>query len=112
MLNVLTSQVPFDAKLTTGLMTFCIGMLIIFLGITVIVICVKIAGFFLSGQKSKEKIEEEQPKQEEVKTVEPVVVSDGIPKHVKVAIIGAITAYYFENQKSNCEFIVKKIKRY
>jgi hypothetical protein len=49
---------------------------------------------------------------EEKPIEQPVEISNDIPAHVKVAIIGAITAYYFENQKSNCEFVVKKIKRY
>ncbi len=110
--TLLTSAVPFDAKLTEGLLTFCIGMLVIFFGIAVIVICVKFAGYFFTTKKDEPK-NQEQPKKVEEKPIEqPIEISNDIPAHVKVAIIGAITAYYFENQKSNCEFVVKKIKRY
>ena len=54
-------------------------------------------------EKKVEKVEE--PK---------VVVEEGIPEKVKVAIIAAISAYYFNNSenKSNCDFVVKKIKRF
>ncbi|MBQ9782767.1 MAG: OadG family protein [Clostridia bacterium] len=112
MLNtLLTSAIPFEAKLTEGLLTFCIGMVVIFFGIALIVICVKLAGYLFSTNKEQPK--KEQPKKVEEKPIEqPVVVSNDIPNHVKLAIIGAITAYYYENQKSNCEFVVKKIKRY
>ena len=114
MLNtLLTSQIPFDEKLTQGLLTFFIGMLVIFLGIAIIVLCVTLAGKAFSAQKDKPIVKEE-PKKEEVTKVasQPVEISNDIPTHVKLAIIGAISAYYFENQKSNCEFVVKKIKRY
>ena len=52
-----------------------------------------------------------QPAAQQEVVVAPVV-EEGIPEHIKVAIIGAITAYYFENNKSNCDFIVRKIKRF
>ena len=111
MLNtLLTSQISFDEKLTQGLLTFFIGMFIVFLGIAIIVLCVTIAGKAFSIQKEPKKVE--QPKQEEIVTIQPVETSNEIPNHVKVAISAAISAYYFENQKSNCDFIVKKIKRY
>ena len=111
MLNtLLTSQISFSEKLTQGLLTFFIGLFVIFLGITIIVVFVTLAGKILSTA-DKKKVEK-QTKQVEVKQTEEVAVSNEIPTHVKLAIIGAISAYYFENQKSNCEFVVKKIKRY
>ncbi len=111
MLNtLLTSQISFSEKLTQGLLTFFIGLFVVFLGITIIVVFVTLAGkVFSSTEKQKVK---DTPKQVEVKQTEEVAVSNEIPTHVKLAIIGAISAYYFENQKSNCEFVVKKIKRY
>ena len=111
MLNtLLTSQIPFGEKLTQGLLTFFIGVFVVFLGITIIVVFVTLAGKVFSS--TKEKKVKETKKQVEVKQTQEVVVSNEIPTHVKLAIIGAISAYYFENQKSNCEFVVKKIKRY
>ena len=86
-------------------------MIVVFLGIAIIVFFVTLAGKVFSAQKET-KVKVEEPKQVEVKQTQEVVVSNEIPTHVKLAIIGAISAYYFENQKSNCEFVVKKIKRY
>ncbi len=108
--SLLTSQIQNNDPLTQGLLTFFIGIIVVFLGITIIVFFVTLAGKVFSLSKEKKNIE--QPKQVGVKQTEQVDVSNDIPTHVKVAIIGAISAYYFENQKSNCEFVVKKIKRY
>ena len=95
-----------------GAKTFVMGMLVIFLGITIIVLSVKIAGYFFNNSNDKaEKVEKVKEETKPVETVAPVV-EEGIPEHIKVAIIGAITAYYFENNKSNCDFIVRKIKRF
>ncbi len=113
MLNLL-SKIDKMSEITGGLYTFILGILVIFLGITIIVVFVTLAGkFFSSGKKStstetKKEISPvkiEQPKKVEVEN------SDSIPEHIKVAIVAAISAYYQET-KSNCDFIVKKIKRF
>lgn len=113
MLNLLASKVDKMPELTGGLYTFVLGLLVIFFGITIIVVFVSIAGKIFSAGEAKE------PKQPKVKVEKPVVVekveepvvSNDVPDHIKVAIIAAISAYY-EETKSNCDFIVKKIRRF
>ena len=109
MLNLLTKVNKMD-PVPSGLYTFVLGMLVVFLGIAIIVVFVSIAGKIFSVEK-KQKVKTE-PKKAEVKE-EPVIVEtdDEVPEHVKVAIVAAITAYY-EEAKSNCDFVVKKIRRF
>ena len=115
MLNLL-AKVNKMEPVPGGLYTFVLGMLVVFLGIAVIVIFVSIAGKIFSSGETKEVKEPKQPK---VKVEKPVVVekveapvdNGEVPDHIKVAIVAAITAYY-EEKKSNCDFIVKKIRRF
>ena len=112
MLNLLANKVDKMPEVLGGLYTFVLGMVVIFLGITIIVLFVALAGKILN--KSEDSKEVKQPKVEEKPVVETVVeVADDseIPDHIKVAIVAAITAYY-EEAKSNCDFIVKKIRRF
>ena len=106
MLNQLLANSPLES----GAITFILGLVITFLGITVIVIFVSLAGKLFNKT-----VKDEKPvRVKEVKVVEkaPEIKRDDVPEHVKVAIIAAISAYYYENQpKSNCDFIVKRIKR-
>ena len=112
MLNLL-AKVNKMEPVPGGLYTFVLGMLVVFLGIAIIVIFVSIAGKIFSTGETKE------PKQPKVKVEKPVVVekveapvdNGEVPDHIKVAIVAAITAYY-EEKKSNCDFIVKKIRRF
>ena len=112
MLNLL-AKVNKMEPVPGGLYTFVLGLLVVFLGITIIVIFVSIAGKIFSSGETKE------PKQPKVKVEKPVVVekveapvdNGEVPDHIKVAIVAAITAYY-EEKKSNCDFIVKKIRRF
>ncbi len=112
MLNLLASKVDKMPAVTGGLYTFVLGLLVVFFGIAIIVVFVTIAGKIFSTGESKEvkqpKVEVEKPVVLE-KVVAPV--DDGeVPDHIKVAIIAAISAYY-EEAKSNCDFVVKKIRR-
>ena len=103
-----------------------IGFLIVFLGITIIIFIIWLIGLilrktnnlaFLSKFKvkckaafsnRKKKKSEGTEKQEKTE----IVASDGedISDEVKVAIIAAIMAYYSE-EKPQCEFKVKRIRR-
>ncbi|MBO5888798.1 MAG: OadG family protein [Clostridia bacterium] len=106
MLNQLLANGPIEA----GLLTFVLGMLVTFFGIAVIVICVSLAGKIFNKTTSNKptKVIEEKPAPAPV----PVVQSDDVPEHVKVAIIAAISAYYYADEpKSTCDFIVRRIKR-
>ena len=106
MINQLLANAPIE----DGLLTFVLGLFITFLGITIIVICVAIAGKFFNKNTVEKpiKVKEEKP----APAPAPVIESDDVPEHVKVAIIAAIMAYYKEEQpKSTCDFIVRRIKR-
>ena len=101
--NLLASQ------FFTGAYTFVLGMLVVFLGIAIIVVFVSLTGNVFS------KVDKQKVKQEQVKNVEPKIpqnVNDkDIEEEVKVAIIAAISAYYFNKSNSKCDFIVRKIRK-
>ncbi len=89
---------------TTVLFVFLIGVLIIFLGMTVIILALQLMGKIFDKINNKP--------QKEIKTVTPTeqTTNLSVDEKTKAAIIGAIYMYYL-NEGSNCEFIVKKIKR-
>ena len=105
-MNLLALEGMNDA--TTVLFVFLIGVLIIFLGMTVIILTLQIMGKVFdkinnkSKKESKPVIVSQQPEQE-AKTQE-------VDEKIKAAIIGAIYMYYL-NEGSDCEFVVRKIKR-
>ena len=112
MLNLLADKVDKMSEVAGGLYTFVLGMVVVFLGIAIIVLFVTLAGKVFNANDNKK--ETKQPKAEVkpvVETVEEVADNGEIPDHIKVAIVAAITAYY-EEAKSNCDFVVKKIRRF
>ena len=93
-----------------------IGFVVVFLGIVLIIFIIWLIGLILRKtnnlaflnklnikNKFKKKAVEEQPSQ--IYNEE-----DGVPDEVKAAIVAAIMAYY-DNEKPDCEFIVRRIKR-
>ena len=106
--NLLESTASFGEKAADGAITFLIGMAVIFLGMTVLILCV--TGFGKIADAIAKKTEKKaETKNEEVKT-EITVSDDEIPEDIRVAIIAAVSAYYAESGSKN-EFTVKKIKR-
>lgn len=99
------------STLLTGLYTFFIGIAVVFLGITIIVILVQIAGkIFAINEKRKNTIKNN--KQDTIKENNIVLKKDNdVSDEIKAVIIATISMYYFENNQSNCDFIVKKIKK-
>ena len=100
--------------LGNGALVFLVGLLVVFSGICIIVLSIILVGKVLTklnlGETTTTTTETATELKEEV--VEEVVEeSDGIPAEIKVAIIAAVTSYYFTEAKSKCDFIVKKIKR-
>lgn len=95
-----------------------IGLLIVFVGIVIIIGIIWLVGLIMRKTNNLEFLTKKKgmkPKAEDNTTLAPVsagtAVEDGeIPDEVKVAIIGAIMAYYQE-QEGHCEFTVKRIKR-
>jgi sodium pump decarboxylase gamma subunit len=105
MLNQILAMAP----VFQGLYTMILGVAVVFLGIALIVLCVAIAGkFFNKPQTPKiKKLKEEKKEVIEVKAQD-----EQLPAHVKVAIVAAISAYYFNQEpQTKCDFVVKKIKR-
>lgn len=105
MFNLLANSLVME-----GLKTFLLGILVVFFGITIIVLCVYGAGALFKKFDAVKEKKAEAPATK-LNEEEKVVVEVGeVPEHVKVAIVAAISAYYF-SEKSNCDFKVKKIKR-
>ncbi len=92
-----------------SLFVFFTGLIVVFLGITILILCVYGVGAIMKrtgGKESKEKVKVK----EEPKAVASADEGE-IPAHVKAAIVAAVTAYYGSAGNSECEFRVKKIKR-
>ena len=110
---MLNQILDINEKFNDGTLTFILGLLVTFLGIAIIIFFVTIVGKFFNKRFKDDK----QPKKvETANTVNiapvSVVKNEEISPQVKAAIIAAISAYYFTNEnKSTCDFIVKKIKR-
>ena len=94
-----------------------IGFAVVFMGIVLIIFIIWLIGLilrktnnlaFLNKLNLKNKFKKR--RKEEEKPEEPAKVNDEIPDEVKAAIIAAIMAYY-DNEKPECEFVVKRIKR-
>lgn len=106
--NLLESTASIGERAADGAITFLIGMVVIFLGMTVLILCV--TGFGKIADAIAKRTEKKaETKKEEVKT-EITVSDDEIPEDIRVAIIAAVSAYYAESGSKN-EFTVKKIKR-
>ena len=89
------------------LVTLFLGTAIVFFGIIILILAITIIGKIINAKKEKP---EEEKRVVQAPPAPAPVVEQGIPEHVKVAIMAAIYAYYSENQEK-CEFTVKKIIR-
>ena len=100
--------------LGNGALVFLVGLLVVFAGILVLVLSITLVGKIITKFKIGETTTTIETVTETVTEVEEAVVveeSDGIPAEIKVAIIAAVTSYYFAENKSKCDFVVKKIRR-
>ena len=93
-----------DTPLGNGIFVFVLGMLVIFLGMIIIVLAV--SGFGKIFNRSKFDKKSTSVSQTQVVPNK----SEEILEHHKVAIVAVISQYYF-NEKSRCDFVVKKIKK-
>lgn len=94
-----------------------IGFCVVFIGIVLIILIIWLIGLvlrktnnlaFLNKIKLKKIFIKE--KKEEIKSEEIKEENDEISDEIKVAIIAAIMAYY-DNEKIECDFVVRRIKR-
>lgn len=100
--------------LGNGALVFLVGLLVVFAGILILVLSITLVGKIITKFKIGETTTATEDVTETVAEVEEAVVveeSDGIPAEIKVAIIAAVTSYYFAENKSKCDFVVKKIRR-
>ena len=91
-----------------------IGFLIIFAGISLIILIIWLIGLLLRKTDNFAFLRSSGKKQKDKKVKETVQVnkdvSDDVPDEIKAAIIAAIMAYY-SREPQKCEFKVKRIKR-
>lgn len=99
----------FNSGLETGLFVLILGMIVVFLGMGVIVLVISGIGKVLTAAKNK-KTEAPAAKSEPSAAPSVVPAEQGVPQEVVVAITAAIASYYSQSG-SNCEFVVKKIKK-
>ncbi len=102
----------FGERAASGGFTFLLGMIVVFGGMILLVLCVSGFGVLVNkiaekGEKKSEKAKgKEQPAEKPIETTD-----DGsVPEEIRVAIIAAIAAYYAESGSKN-EFKVRKIKK-
>lgn len=103
--------ISFTETLGVGAIGLVLGMLIVFLGITVLVLMIKLLGAVLDKSKN-DKNQSATDKSSTQPTEQPIMTEEGVTDEVKAAIVAAISAYYFGENTKTCEFKVKKIKKY
>ena len=92
-----------------------IGFVVVFLGIVLIICIIWIIGLILRKTNNLaflNKLSFKNLKKKKQTVEQPVIQgeTDEISDEVKAAIIAAIMAYY-ENEKPECEFVLRRIKR-
>ena len=115
MLNSLLALINQEGSLDLGeaCLYALIGFAIVFVGIVIIILIIWLIGLVLRKTnnlnfhtvRGKKEKAIEQPLPEHVEKVD-----NDIPDEVKAAIVAAIMAYYTE-EKPQCEFRVRRIKR-
>ena len=109
--NLLFGGEAFSDRLGDGALMLPMGMVIVFIGMTLLILCVMLAGYVMTKVTTKK---DDLPKGESMEETVSELVKDAdgeIPLEVKAAIIAAISAYYFAESEKKCDFVVKKIKR-
>lgn len=96
-----------NVHVSFGLLGFFLGMAVVFLGIAILVLAVYLMGVIIKAIQNR-KTMKKQPEIVVEQAAEPV--AEGIPTEVKAAIVAAISAYYYNEKASACEFKLKNIK--
>ena len=91
-----------------------IGFAIVFVGIAIIITIIWLVGLLMRKTDNLaflSEIGKKKPKSDDVSSeAPPVSEEEALPDELKAAIIAAIMMYY-ESERPQCEFIVKRIKR-
>lgn len=93
-----------------------IGFIVVFLGIILIIFIIWLIGLVLRKTNNLAFLNKlsfkrlKKKKQDSAQLNKIQIESDEISDEIKAAIIAAIMAYY-DNEKPECEFIVRRIKR-
>ena len=90
-----------------------IGFAVVFIGIVLIIFVIKFIGFLLKKTNNFAFLKKLKRKPKQEMLPEPLsdeVIDGNIPQEVRAAIIAAVIAYYGE-EKANCDFKVKRIKK-
>lgn len=115
MLQNLLTALPEGGKMISipeSLLYALIGFIVVFAGITLLIAVVWAVGKVMSINTAKNTANSAKPKVErQVQAVQPApVVSDDIDEETVAVITAALMAYYQTN-KPQCGFTVKRIKR-
>lgn len=97
-----------------GVFTFVLGVLVVFAGMLVLVLCVSLVAKAMEGGKKKDAAKEssEDDEPEEVLPVEAAAETEEVTdEKTRVAVIAAVLAYLSANGGAQNEFVVKKIKK-
>lgn len=97
-----------------GIFTFILGLIVVFAGMFLLVLCVSLVAKAMEGGKKKdaEQASFEDDESEEILPVEATAeTEDVIDEKTRVAVIAAVLAYLSANGGEQNEFVVKKIKK-
>lgn len=95
------------SDLMTGVVTFFLGLAVVFFGIAILVLVIWVIGKILSIRKKGETKNRQQPAEP---AAAPPQSEEGVSAQTVAIITAAICAYY-EAKQEKCEFTVKKIIR-
>ncbi len=117
MLNSLLVMKEF-IDVPAGLLYSLIGFVFVFIGIGILIGILYLVGAVMkkvndktpSASKKKKKGKKAKEEENAVPPAPVAEASEEVPAEVKAAIMAAIMAYY-DAEKPQCEFVVKKIKR-
>lgn len=108
--NLLYDFKLFGSGIETGLFVLVLGMLVCFLGMALIVFVISGIGKIMTAAKNKKSAPAEKKAEDSASKVSASSAENGVPAEVVAAITAAIASYYSQSG-SNCEFIVRKIKK-
>ncbi len=94
-------------NLQAGLFVFVMGILVVFFGMTIIVLVISFIGKIMKSRKEKTKTETAVP----VATTEAMPQNESKDENLRAAIIAAVMAAYYAETGSNCSFKIKKIRK-